>query len=68
MKYNPVIIVVAYNRPESLKRLLYSLSISKISTEAKLIISIDKNDIGDQTVKNIALAFNWTYGEGSYMS
>ncbi len=63
MKYNPVIIVAAYNRPESLKRLLHSLSISKISTEAKLIISIDKNDIGDQTVKNIALAFNWTYGE-----
>jgi hypothetical protein len=63
MKYNPVIVIAAYNRPESLKRLLYSLSHSKRITDTKLIISIDKNDTGDQSVRNIANAFKWTFGE-----
>ncbi len=63
MKYNPVIVIAAYNRPESLKRLLYSISLAKQITDTKLIISIDKNDSGDQSVRNIAHAFNWTFGE-----
>jgi len=62
-KYNPVIIVVAFNRPESLKRLLQSLKGVKKIDKAKLIISIDNQEPHNFDVKKIAEEFEWPFGE-----
>nr|WP_299067417.1 glycosyltransferase [uncultured Allomuricauda sp.] len=57
------IVVVAYNRPRSLTRLLKSLSEAKYPHQnIDLIISIDKAD-NNQDVIAIANKFNWEYGE-----
>ncbi|HLO59731.1 MAG TPA: glycosyltransferase [Bacteroidales bacterium] len=63
MKYNPVIVVVAFNRPRSLERVLYSLSRAKNIENAKLIISIDNKAPENYPVKEIAEKFNWSFGE-----
>ncbi len=56
------IIVIAYNRPKSLKRLLESLVRAKYPNEKiPLIISIDKAD-DNQEVVEIARAFKWQHG------
>lgn len=62
-KYHPAIVVVAYNRPFSLKRLLTSLKAAKKITQAKLIISIDNQEPHNPEVKKIAESFIWPYGE-----
>lgn len=62
-KYNPVIVVVAYNRPHSLERLLFSLKNAKKIVNAKLIISIDNKEPDNLNVKQIADAFEWPFGE-----
>ncbi len=57
----PAIIVVAYNRPRSLSRLLYSLDNAQyISMEIPLIISIDKSQ--NNEVEWVADNFNWKNG------
>jgi hypothetical protein len=61
--YNPVIVVVAYNRPVSLKRLLSSLEKSRSIENAKLIISIDNQEPRNFNVKEIAEEFHWPFGE-----
>lgn len=57
---NVPIVVVAYNRFSSLRRILNSLLKADIS-EAPLIISIDKSDT--DKVEQYAESFNWPYGE-----
>ena len=64
----PAIVVVAYNRPESLKRILSFISLASYHEEdINLIISIDKfkNDkdrILNNEVLKIAKEYNWKYG------
>jgi len=64
----PAIVVVGYNRPESLKRLLFSLTKAKFDgfTDINLVISIDKSD-GDSVV-NIARDFDWLFGEKTVLT
>ncbi len=58
---HPQIIVIAYNRPESLKRLLVSLANAYYPDNSiSLIISIDGDKNSD--VKNVAELFNWKFG------
>lgn len=59
MHNRPVIIVVTYNRPNSLLRLLASLKVAKYSNidEITLIISIDKTESAE--VYQIAEDFEW---------
>lgn len=61
--YNPAIVLIAYNRPDSLKRLLESVSKAHYPEDEKvtLIISIDKSDVVE--VVNVANEFVWEYGE-----
>ncbi|MDP5230860.1 MAG: glycosyltransferase [Cellulophaga sp.] len=63
MKFkNTPIVVVAYNRPRSLKRLLSSLEKGNyLSQEIPLIISIDKAD-SNEDVLAIANEFSWEFG------
>lgn len=61
-KHTPAIVISAYNRTHSLKRLLDSLSKAVYKSEdVKLIISIDKSNSED--VLNIASNFDWKNGE-----
>jgi len=60
--FNPAIVVVAYNRPCSLLRLLSSLKHIKIDGEAPLIISIDNDEPNNLEVKDIAEKYTWPYG------
>lgn len=63
MKYNPAIIVVAYNRSDSLKRLLHSIESAYYKdNDITLIISIDYCDT-NQDVIETAHQFEWTYGK-----
>jgi hypothetical protein len=63
MKYSPVIVVVAFNRPRSIERLLFSLKNAKKISNAKLIISIDNKAPENYAVRDIANAFEWPFGE-----
>ncbi len=57
----PAIIVVAYNRPRSLSRLLFSLDNAQYSSiEIPLIISIDKSQ--NNEVERVADNFKWKNG------
>ncbi len=58
----PAIILVGYNRPASLKRLLHSIEKASYSgyTDIPLIISIDGG--GDQEVVKLAESFAWKNG------
>ena len=59
----PAIIVIGYNRPDSLKRLLNSLNKAFYpkSVNPTLIISLDKCD--DDATAKAAEEFNWEHGE-----
>lgn len=61
----PVIIVIAYNRPQALKRIL--LSLSKANYEGynsiSLVISIDGGGVNNVEVECVANSFNWGYGD-----
>lgn len=59
----PAIVVIAYNRPDSLKRVLDSLKKASYpeGVNPTLVISLDKCDT-DDTVK-VAREFEWTFGE-----
>ena len=57
----PAIIVIAYNRDESLKRLLTSLNNARYEREdITLIISIDKSD--NENVFKVVDEFDWKHG------
>lgn len=58
---NPAIVIAAWNRPQSLQRLLGSLANANIPHNTKLHISIDyfpRNDVFE-----IASAFEWKFGD-----
>lgn len=58
----PAIVVVAYNRPNSLRRLLSSIAKANYrSNDIPLIISIDKADI-EQEIVAISESFDWEHG------
>ena len=59
--FNPVIVIPAFNRANSLKRLLTSLSRAVYHTKVDLVISIDGG--GPQDVVDVANSFVWTFGE-----
>ena len=58
----PAIVVVAYNRPIALARILRSLGRAEFTgyNDIPLVISIDKSD--DKEVPQIAESFVWEYG------
>ncbi len=58
---NVPIVIVAFNRPDSLKRLLFSLKKAEYPQNVDLIISIDQGD--NEDVIKIAEEFVWDYGE-----
>ncbi|PKP29580.1 MAG: glycosyl transferase family 2, partial [Bacteroidetes bacterium HGW-Bacteroidetes-17] len=55
------IVVVTYNRAESLKRILVSLAKARYDIEVELIISIDGG--GDHGVVKMANEYNWSHGK-----
>ncbi len=66
MNYSPAIVVVAFNRPKNLKKLLKYLEKASFKNEfeVSLVISIDYQDSdGNMQVRNIAEKFNWKYGK-----
>lgn len=60
---NLAIVIIAYNRPKSLKNLLNSLARAQHSNESSitLIISIDKSN--DDSVLRVAQNFTWNAGQ-----
>jgi hypothetical protein len=59
---NPAIVVIAFNREKSLKRLLDSIANANYSSDQiPLHISIDASE--NLKVKKVADEFNWTHGE-----
>ncbi|MGJ8716011.1 MAG: hypothetical protein ACSHXG_12975 [Maribacter stanieri] len=63
--YKPAIVVIAFNRPASLKRLLNSLAKAYYKVDnVKLIISIDyENSEENQASVKYAQEFDWMFGE-----
>ncbi len=62
-KVLPAIIIVGYNRPKSLSRLLKSISEANYENDnIPLIISIDYSE-GNESIIQIANDFDWPYGE-----
>ena len=65
---SPAIVVIAYDRPEALKRLLCSIENAEYADDVSpvLIISIDKSDSDD--VINVAKEFKYSHGEKVIMA
>ncbi|MDA7901948.1 glycosyltransferase family 2 protein, partial [bacterium] len=62
---HPAIVVVGYNRPDSLQRLLDSLNLANYQFDnIDLVISLDfcSGSLGDST-QNVAASFNWQHGK-----
>lgn len=60
---NPAIVVVGYNRPDTLMRLLQSVGNATYhDSDIDLIISLDKADNEEDVVK-VANDFDWRYGK-----
>ena len=59
-RINPVIVVVAYNRENCMRRLLSALANAVYGDEVTLIISIDYGD--NQNVVDLAENFVWNHG------
>lgn len=59
----PAIVVVGFNRPDGIKRLLDSIGRAKfISSDIPLIISIDESSRSDE-VEQVANEFKWEFGK-----
>jgi len=58
----PTVVVNAFNRPESLGRLLGSLSRCDVGDGADLVISVDGGGSHHHEVTSLAKAFDWTGG------
>ena len=65
MEEEITIVIIAYNRPNSLKRLLESLKEIKSNEKIRLYISIDraKNEDLDNNTFRVAKDFKWKFGE-----
>ena len=59
----PAIVVVAYNRPHALQRLLGSLAKLQGVADAPLVISIDAGGAQFETVLAVAEQFAWHFGQ-----
>ena len=61
---NPTIVVVAYNRLDSLKRLLGSLQKAEYSTNVRIVLSIDGAiDKSNEDILKLCSDFAWSFGE-----
>src|SRR5689334_4123595 len=62
MASKPAIVISAFNRPASLRRLLNSIEAARYDlNDIDLVISIDKSDSDE--VEKTAEKFKWKYGE-----
>lgn len=62
MNYRPAIVVVGYNRPDSLERVLSSVAKAIYTqNEIPLVISLDYCE--DNSVLEVAKSFDWKFGE-----
>ncbi len=59
----PAIVVVAYNRPEALRRLLVSLAALRGAVDVPLVISVDAGGDLFAQVLSVAEQFEWLLGE-----
>ncbi|MBK8906262.1 MAG: glycosyltransferase family 2 protein [Anaerolineaceae bacterium] len=59
----PAIVVVAYNRPEALRRLLASLAALQGAVDVPLVISVDAGGLQQDQVMAVAQQFAWAFGE-----
>jgi hypothetical protein len=59
----PAIVVAAYNRPETLTRLLRSIAFGNYPDNVPLVISVDFGGNRRREVLDIAEAFDWKFGE-----
>ena len=59
----PAIVVAAYERPGSLRRILGSLAAARVSAGTPLIISIDYSPDAAAAVRAVAVEFSWPHGE-----
>lgn len=67
MNPHPAIIVIAYNRPACLKRLLTSLQRAKYPAQSvELVISVDYS--GSDEVYKVAESFEWSFGNKKIIS
>ncbi len=65
----PAIVVVAYNRPHSLRRLLYSIQQAIfLDSDIQLVISIDGGGTTHEEVKKVAADFVWSHGRKEIIS
>lgn len=62
MSQKPAVVVVAYNRPRALQRLLDSLARGLYPPEVTLVISIDGGGRHGREVHQIATQFVWPHG------
>ncbi len=58
----PVIVVPAYNRPGSLRRLLDSLAAADCPPGTRLVISLDPGGENGRAVRQLAQQFHWPHG------
>ncbi|WNM64084.1 glycosyltransferase [Candidatus Nitrospira neomarina] len=61
MNYKPAVVVVAFNRPNALQRLLESLNADLQAEAVDLVLSVDYG--GPSSVAEIATSFIWKYGK-----
>ncbi len=59
----PAIVLVAYNRPYALQRLLDSLATLQDAHEVPLVISVDRGGAQFEAVVAVARQFNWPFGK-----
>lgn len=59
----PAIVVICYNRDESLRRLLGSIAVARYPKEGDVTLVISIDNSGEQAVANVAREFEWAYGE-----
>jgi len=59
----PLIVVMAYNRPQALSRLLDSLAAAEYPPQVALQITIDAGGDRGYEVREVAEQFSWSFGE-----
>ena len=59
---NPAIVVMAYNRPQALSRLLRSLAKADYPTDVELVFVVDTGGEHSETVRRLVTDFDWPFG------
>lgn len=59
----PAIVVICYNRPHSLERLLASIEKAKYPANEQVTLVISVDNSGEAATANVAKEYNWTHGE-----